>query len=626
MSACNRELKSGPRASMMHAGKCSTETGFMKLFWQMYESVEKTFWNSLTKKLFSLLFLFVVNLAYLAVYWRQKAEVEALLQAGAVPPETAARVVAALDGGWMLLLGLTVFAFVFCVGQILYLRLLIVRPVRVITRIFNEIARGEGDFSHNLPLTTHDELRDLAAGYNRFADKMRHIIGEVRHMSVSIAREAVQVKVRVEGTAQDAREQGRMTSQVFEASTESTAAINEVSGSAHRITESTTGNLSIARESLEEMRDIAGKINAVSEKVLKFNHTVDDLSQRSESVKQIATLIREVADQTNLLALNAAIEAARAGEAGRGFAVVADEVRKLAERVNKATAEIVGNINGMLELVAETRSENDVINVDVLHTREVVDRSAQQFEHMVGEFEATSTQLTQIANAMESLSATNARVHDHVVEINELSRTVAQHMDDSEQRTGDLTRATEAVQELVSRFRTGQGAFDQAVEQARRFRDRVQGELEAMAGSRIDVFDRHYRPVPGTNPAKFTVSWGDEFTRRCQAILDDSLAATRGAVFAVAVNADSYLSAHNSRFSRPLTGDYDTDLVGNRTCRKFERPPELRAARNTEALLLQTYLRDTGEILCDMAMPIVIGGRHWGNVRIGVPVEALLEN
>ena len=598
----------------------------MNAFSQLYEAVEKTFWNSLTKKLFSLLFLFVINLAYLAIYWQQTREVATLLQMGAVTPEVAGRIADSLQHGWWLLIGLTVFALAFSVGQILYLRYLIVRPVRVITRIFNEIARGEGDFSHNLPLSTHDELRDLASGYNRFAEKMRHIIGEVRHMSVSIAREAVQVKVRVEGSAQDAREQGRMTSRVFEASTESTAAINEVSGSAHRITESTTANLSIARESLDEMRDIAGKINAVSDKVLQFNHTVDDLSQRSESVKQIASLIREVADQTNLLALNAAIEAARAGEAGRGFAVVADEVRKLAERVNKATAEIVGNINGMLELVADTRSENEVINADVRRTREVVDRSAAQFEHMVGEFEATSTQLTQIACAMESLSATNARVHDHVVEINELSRTVAQHMDDSEQRTADLTRATEAVQELVSRFRTGQGAFDKAVEQTRLFRDRVQAELETLAGERVDVFDREYRPVPGTNPPKFKVSWGDEFTRRCQRILDDSLAATKGAVFAVAVNTDSYLSTHNAQFSRPLTGDHDTDLVGNRTCRKFERPSELRAARNAEPLLLQTYLRDTGEILCDIAMPILVGGRHWGNVRVGVPVQALLDS
>ncbi|AMO36006.1 methyl-accepting chemotaxis protein [Thauera humireducens] len=593
----------------------------MSSFRELYESVEKTFWNSLTKKLSSLLLLFVINILYLAVYWWHASEIETMLGRG---PEAAAGIMAMLDKGFVMMVSLSVFALLLTVGQILYLRHLIVRPVRAIREVFDDVSHGEGDFSRNLPLCSHDEFRDLAISFNRFADRMREIIGEVRNMSVNIAREAVQVKLRIENSAAGAREQERMTAEVFETSTASTAAIEEVSHGARQITESTSANLVIARDSLAEMQEIAGKINTVSEKVLKFNTTVDDLSTRSESVKHIAVLIREIADQTNLLALNAAIEAARAGEAGRGFAVVADEVRKLAERVNKATEEIVGNINGMLGLVANTRSENEVINVDVQDTRAVVERSARQFEHMVGEFETSGRQLSQIAVAMESLSETNARVHENVTAINQLSAKVGEQMQDSERRTLDLTEATEAVQELVSRFKIGRGAFDLAVDQTRIFRDRIQAQLEEMAASRIDVFDRRYQPIPGTNPQKFKVTWGEEFTRRCQALLDGTLGATQGAAFAVAVNTDGYLSAHNGKFSKPLTGNYEADLVGNRTCRKFERPPELRAARNTESMLLQTYLRDTGEILCDIAMPIMIGGRHWGNVRVGMPAEALL--
>lgn len=596
----------------------------MSTLTRLYESVEKTFWNSLSRKLSSFLLLCVFNLAYLGVQVWQTSAIKLALAGGAPAPELVAGIIAALQDGQRAMIIVTVLLLLLTAAQVAYLRHLIVRPIRGIINTFNEIGRGEADFSRDLPLVTHDEFRELAGSYNRFADKMRHIIGEVRTSSVGIAREAVQVRVTVEATAEHAREQGRMTTTVFDASSASTAAIDDVSRSTTQITTSTDDNLRIARASLGEMQDIAGRINAVSDKLLQFNHTVDDLSQRSENVKQVAVLIREIADQTNLLALNAAIEAARAGEAGRGFAVVADEVRKLAERVNTATAEIVGNINGMLELVAETRSENEVINADVIHARAVVDRSAHQFEHMVGEFEATGAQLAQIATAMSSLSHTNASVHEKVSAINALSRQVADEMDDSEQRTAQLTKATEGVQELVSRFKTGRGAFDLAVEQARCFRDRVQEQLEHMAHSRIDVFDRRYQPIPNTNPPKFRTSWGDEFAQRCQAILDDTLATTRGAVFAVAVNADSYLSVHNTRFSRPLTGDYEQDLLGNRTCRKFERPPELRAARNTEPLLLQTYLRDTGEILCDIAMPLNLGGRHWGNVRIGVPVDGLL--
>jgi len=596
----------------------------MRTFTQLYETVEKVFWNSLTKKLGSFFFVGLFNLAYLAAQAWQTAEIGRALADGKITPDLAARIMGALETGQLMMFVITAVLLLFISAEVAYLRHLIVHPIRGMIDIFNEIGRGEGDFSRDLPLVTHDEFRELASSYNRFADKMRQIIGEVRTTSVGIAREAVQVRQRVESAAQHAREQGCMTTTVFEASSASTAAIEHVSQGATQITVSTADNLHIARESLTEMQDIAGKINAVSDKVLQFNHTVDDLSQRSGSVKQIAVLIREIADQTNLLALNAAIEAARAGEAGRGFAVVADEVRRLAERVNSATAEIVGNINGMLELVSETRSENEVINADVLHTREVVDRSAAQFERMVGEFEANGAQLSQIAVAMGSLSDTNARVHEEVSAINALSRTVAQQMDESEQRAEQLTKATEGIQELVSRFKTGRGAFDQAVGQARRFRERIQEQLENMVQQRVDVFDCRYQPIPNTRPQKFRTAWGDDFARRCQAILDDSLASTRGAVFAVAVNTDSYLSVHNRQFSKPLTGDYEQDLVGNRTCRKFERPPELRAARNTESLLLQTYLRDTGEILCDIAMPLVVGGRHWGNVRVGVPVDALL--
>ena len=185
---------------------------------------------------------------------------------------------------------------------------------------------------------------------------MREIIGKVRLMSVNIAREAVQVKVGVENSARDAQRQGEMTDTVFEASTRSTEAIGEVSVSAGAIDASTLRNLEIARESLGEVQHVAAKIPAVSEKLQRFNHTVDELCSAGER-HEIAALIREIADQTNLLALNAAIEAARAGEAGAGSRSSPTRCAKLAERVNQATQEIVGNINGMLELVGDARRE-----------------------------------------------------------------------------------------------------------------------------------------------------------------------------------------------------------------------------------------------------------------------------
>jgi methyl-accepting chemotaxis protein len=225
---------------------------------------------------------------------------------------------------------------------------------------------------------------------------------------------------------------------------------------------------------------------------------------------------------------------------------------------------------------------------------------------------------------MESLAHTNEAVHGNVTGIHDLSGKVVTNMAASEEGTRRLSKATEEVQELVSRFRIGRGAFEHAVERAREFRERVQEQLDQMHTAGTNVFDRSYQPIPGTEPQKYKVVWGDAFTQRCQQILEDCLASIPGCAFAVAVNTDGYLSAHNLKFSKPLTGDPKADLVGNRTCRKFTNPAETRAAKNESPLLLQTYQRDTGEVLCDVIMPIRVAGRLWGNVRVGMPVSALV--
>ncbi|MBW7900651.1 MAG: methyl-accepting chemotaxis protein [Rhodocyclaceae bacterium] len=597
----------------------------MKLFWEFYDWFERTCWGSLTRKLSSFLLLFILDLAYLAVYIYQSRQIGKLLSSGQVPQEVLGPVQAAFDHGLWLMLGLTVVALIWNIGQILYIRFLIVRPVRAITTIFDEIARGEGDFSKNLPVYSHDELRELANSYNRFADKMRQIIHEVRKSSVSIAREAVIVRKNVGETSAKATKQGEITELVFTASNETTQAIQEVSGAADVISHATESSLGTARSSLNEMLDIVTKVQSVSDKLGRFNDTVGNLSRRSDSIRQIAALIKEIADQTNLLALNAAIEAARAGEAGRGFAVVADEVRKLAERVNLATEEITENIGGMIGLVRETQGENEVINADIGQTREVVERSSGQFRQMVEDFERTSEQLVQIASAMEELTAANAQVHDNVSHIHDLSAEVAANMAGSEQSTVGLSQATESVQELVSRFKVGRGAFDYNVEKAREFRDLIQNKLSELAKRGVNIWDQNYQPIPNTNPQKYGVSYLPDFEREVQPLFESALAQMKGGVFTIVIDSKAYIGIHNLKFSKALTGDYQADLVGNRTRRIWTDPTGQRAAKNTSPMLLQTYARDTGEILSEINMPVVVDGRSWGNVRIGLDSMALLE-
>jgi len=520
----------------------------MNIFLALYDWSERNLWNTLTKKLMSFLFLSLFNFVFVGVYlYERQAILEFLHAAG--DRASAAPVAAALEQGLAWMFAFLVLAFILNLLQIMYMRHLIVRPVKSVTRVFDQIACGEGDFSRDLPISTHDEFRDLALSYNRFADRMRQIIGDVRKMSVSIAREAVVMRKSVGETATRARRQGEITDAVFTASDEATRAIHEVSSSTELISGSTEVHTGKARASLQEMLDVVLKVQSVSEKVGRFNDTVGNLSQRSDSIRTVAALIREIADQTNLLALNAAIEAARAGEMGRDFSVVADEVRKLAERVNVATLEITQNITGMISLVRETQSENEIINADIRQTREVVERSSDQFRQMVGDFEMTSDQLMQIAAAMEQLTATNAQVNDSVRQIHTLSAEVARNMAGSEQSADGLSKATESVQELASSFKIGRGAFDYNVEQARKFRDDLQGRLEDMRKRGIDVMDRNYRPIAHTSPQKYQVAYDEIFIRECQGILEAALASLKGGVYAVGVDINGYLTAHNGKFS-----------------------------------------------------------------------------
>ncbi len=597
----------------------------MEFIRRLYDWNERTFWNSLTKKLMSFLLLFCIDIGYLVIYVHQKGVLADEMRRPGGATEALQRLSDSMDYGFSLMIALTVVALAWNLMQILYIRHLILRPVRIITSIFDEIGRGEGDFSRNLPTITHDELRTLAESYNRFADKMREIISEVRKMSVNIAREAVQVKKTVSSTAGRAARQGEIAGAVFGASTEATQAIQEVSASAELISHSTEANLATARASLDEMHEIVSKVQGVSDKLACFNDTVGHLAERSDSIRQIAGLIKEIADQTNLLALNAAIEAARAGEMGRGFAVVADEVRKLAERVNVATQEITDNIGGMISLVRETQTENQVINDDIGQTRQVVERSSVEFRRMVGDFERTGDQLNQIASAMEELTATNAQVHEAVAQVHELSIEVAGSMQSSEQSTQTLSQATESVQELVSRFKIGRGAFDFNVERARLFRDAVQDKLDALARSGVNIWDQTYRPQPGTDPQKYEVSYCRAFEQQVQPLLEEALSGLRGGVYALIIDTRGYGAIHNLKFSRPLTGNYQNDLVGNRTRRIWDDVTGQRGAKNTLPLLVQTYARDTGEILSEINMPVIVAGRHWGAVRVGCESAVLLE-
>ena len=344
------------------------------------------------------------------------------------------------------------------------------------------------------------------------------------------------------------------------------------------------------------------------------------LQEKSRGIQGIADLINEIAAGTSLLALNAAIEAARAGSHGRGFAVVAGEVKKLAQRTSSATDEIsamvkeirleaerasggMGALNGKVSEAAHTVERVHTFLSNIERLANTSESEAQQIAAACSEQVETTGMINMaVAQIRDSMLATEAELPratgsammlaeqaESLFESLALSKTPTQH--------DDVRRAAEAAAKDVARLFT-----------------------EAIADGRIsedDLFDRNYVPIRDTNPPKHSTRF-DRFTDRVlPAVQEQILADMPHLAYAGAVDDHGYFPTHNRKFSQPLTGNYEVDLVNNRTKRIFNDRTGARCGSNSKPFLLQTYKRDTGEVMHDLSVPIHVNGRHWGGFRIG---------
>ncbi|MGG2397740.1 methyl-accepting chemotaxis protein [Pseudomonas sp. SH1-B] len=329
----------------------------------------------------------------------------------------------------------------------------ITRPVQLIRDKLDDMAAGEGDLTQRLPVTSRDELGELASAFNAFVAKIHVLVQQVSGTTEQLSGLVGAV------SSQAQRSEHAMAGQRHETDQVATA-INEMSAAAHEVAESAQRAAEAAREtdqqgqaakrvvdtSVTQIHDLVGEVRTSSE-------SLDSLRQDVQGIVSVLEVIRAIADQTNLLALNAAIEAARAGEAGRGFAVVADEVRALASRTQQSTCEIQSMIDRLQsateEAVAAMRRASQMGD----STREQATHAGESLDSIAVLIGTINSMNAQIASAAEEQTAVaeeiNRSVHQIAVAVDEVASDAAQ----GAQTARDLDGLGGRLQGLVAQFR-----------------------------------------------------------------------------------------------------------------------------------------------------------------------------
>lgn len=411
------------------------------------------------------------------------------------------------------------------------------------------------------------------------------------HASV-MGREAAEVR----GTIEDAH---KLAAQQAGTLSALATQVNEVMQAQARIGEHT-------RESLEAVGRAGEAVQAVGTEV---GGIVDTLRQVGEAASQIT----QIALQTRLVAFNASVEAKRAGEAGRGFGVVADAVKDLAGKVEASSKQIMSTM-GQLDTRIAALAREVQQRADGADDGGAVHRALAEVEAMVDRINAAATQSLQVCTTLDQrMTALQVDVQQTSGQLDATLRRTEAFLKVSEQMIEAVADAGHETEDTPY-IRAAQNAANQVSQM-------LEDAISSRSISEADLFDESYRAVPGSQPQQHLTKFIDLAERLFPSVQEPALELSAKVVYCIAVDRNGYVPCHNRAYNHPQrSGDVVWNTANCRNRRVFNDRTGLASARNKRPFLLQTYRRDMGGgkfiVMKEAAAPIVVNGRHWGGLRL----------
>jgi len=396
------------------------------MFKAIYTALEKNVFNSLTKKIVGNVLFLIVITAVLCVYGSRTGRLFTVFP---------------------LMVGVAILT-------IFFLRYLILTPVRDITTRLEAFKTGRVDLSKTIEIHSYDELLTLAQAYNDFLKFLGNIIEKVQTVANSVNESVVLLSNKTAVTVKDSNNLLSVSNQIATATEEMSQTIASVAQNTTRTAELAVLANDLAGQGADTVQKAVTTVHGLGESNADLAEAMSELNANANGISEIVAVIKDIADQTNLLALNAAIEAARAGEQGRGFAVVADEVRKLAEKTIKQTSEIENTIKKVLGSSHKTMSSMDVSISRTHDASTCMSAVSAALASIMDAVNSVRNEMNLISQSISEQSSASDQISSHALSCKQFADNTAGISKESRSQVQLLRKEAKEVQEMVAGIKT----------------------------------------------------------------------------------------------------------------------------------------------------------------------------